>query len=602
MPSKTNPKSVVDAEPYNVCDLLGKHEYTIPDYQREFVWKATHVQQLWKDLFEHFKRNTTHDQLNTSPEAYFLGAIVVLKVASSNTFEVIDGQQRLATLTCIASVLLDYLEKIRKQSEEVIGLKSQLTNMIGNFRGGSWRTNVELADADLNKFFLASCLKEKGKTVRIKYWISNPKAVALLKPKKSTAARLSAIFSTSEEEIERFTEKMSGPSRQKRLMSLAQLFLECVVILRIEATSHSTAYDLFESLNYRGLSLSQADLVKNVIIKVASPNAVSRRTVIAHWTDAKAIISALEKITLGMPDFLHYSYLSRKSYIKANKLFDTVKSQVTAGNVVEYAANLSADAEALEVLLAGDFAKWTAATNTMLKDIALMKVSMAYIALFAGYEIHGANKPTFEQFVRMIMNFIFRFMKVLEGDVGRLAEIMTEIAAMARGGKTNTEMTTKLRGYAPDATFIKEFETASFNNAKLSYFVVYYLESQMLTGTVALDHGTEQNLEHIMPKTPKKKYWPAAYAIKQSDADKFRDYLWRVGNLIPLTGGINRFIQNKAIAFKIANSSNTDYSHCTLSSPKTISSLLDSGEWTLSAIEKRQKILATTYAAKAWAL
>lgn len=80
-------------------------EYIIPSYQRPYAWGEEQVKELFDDLLTFYK-----DKKNAS-ESYFLGSIVLIKEnAQLKKSEVIDGQQRLTTLTIILSLLASKME------------------------------------------------------------------------------------------------------------------------------------------------------------------------------------------------------------------------------------------------------------------------------------------------------------------------------------------------------------------------------------------------------------------------------------------------------------------------------------------------------------
>lgn len=76
-----------------------KDHYTVPDYQREYVWQEEQVEQLLSDLLDAY----TED----SDKTYFLGTIVTFD--TGNQFELIDGQQRLTTFFILLCVLKKYI-------------------------------------------------------------------------------------------------------------------------------------------------------------------------------------------------------------------------------------------------------------------------------------------------------------------------------------------------------------------------------------------------------------------------------------------------------------------------------------------------------------
>jgi len=601
MPARVNPRAVVKADSLNLQELLDDHSFHIPDYQRDFVWKESQVRQLWTDLIGHYRRNSEGDVIKTSPDAYFLGAMVVLPSENGQRLEVVDGQQRITAFTCIAGVLLDYITDLPSDDPERDGLEQCLKGMIAKYAGGKWEMKVSLFDDALSTFLLNSCITQKTRTEKEAYWNDDDKARELLDRRRSPAHRLRTTILCSYEVLEGFLAKAdSDDQRKKRLCSVASLFAECLVVLKIQPESHSTAYDLFESLNYRGMPLTQADLVKNELIKAAA-DIDKRNDVIDYWVYMK---NSLESHgTVSLPDFLHYSYICRYGHIKASGLFLSVKKRLGETGPVAFALGLAHDAENLEGIVRGDNTQWTPATNNMLRDIReVLSVKLAYPALIAGKDVFGNDKPRFERFVRLIMNFCFRYMKVLDGDVSSLAAVISEVCIDVRNNKAMGDIASGLAAHASDARFIEEFKTIGFNNTKLSYFVVYYLEAVLLAGSLPAHHGREQNLEHIMPRTPTRSAWPEAFAQREKDKDMFRDYLWRIGNLIPLPEDINKSIKNKPIDHKISNEEEKDYTHCDLKLPQEIADYLKEGAWTYDSIKERQVHLANNYAVDAWPL
>ena len=82
----------------NIKEIF-QDKYVIPLYQRNYAWREDEIVQLLQDIFVTFKRsNKTH---------YYIGSLVVLK-RHNGTFEVIDGQQRLTTLSLLVRLLECY--------------------------------------------------------------------------------------------------------------------------------------------------------------------------------------------------------------------------------------------------------------------------------------------------------------------------------------------------------------------------------------------------------------------------------------------------------------------------------------------------------------
>ena len=92
------------------------YDFVIPEYQRPYAWGSEESLQILSDLQGALERD--------ADEPYFLGSIVLVKDATLTRAEVIDGQQRLTTLTLLIAILRDLVENqaLRKMSSCVESL------------------------------------------------------------------------------------------------------------------------------------------------------------------------------------------------------------------------------------------------------------------------------------------------------------------------------------------------------------------------------------------------------------------------------------------------------------------------------------------------
>lgn len=596
-----NPHSVVKGSPVNVRSLFVNFNH-IPVYQRDFVWQSKQVKALWNDLIQHY-RGYARDESLINPEGYFLGAMVVIEKEDGAPDEVIDGQQRLTSLTTIASICSDALINIQNQTEELKAWGATLSQIITSPDGGGFSPKLSFSDQEITKFFFTSIQKNPSKAMKEIYW-SEPWCKDRLKRKKAPFFKMREAISVGYQVLEAFLNEVQDEEKRiRRLISFIQLLTEGVIVLRITAMSYSNAYAIFESLNNRGIPLSQSDLIKNEILDACDSSNLEE--VGEHWQNARQIIDSIEIKTLSMPDFVHYSYISRNGMEKANKLYDKIKQNISNPALAKnYAENLENDANAMYCLTEQFDAGWKTETISMLKDIKnVLNIKHCYPFLIAAYHAHTNNPSTFNSYVEVVMNFAFRYMKVIEDPLENFTAAIGSACVMINQGKSLEEIKNHFRKEAPDDQFIKRFDDASFSNTKLAYFTVYYLEKVLLNGTTPNDHGVDQNLEHIMPKKPNAK-WPDATAWKKTNPDEFSEYLWKIGNLIPLPASINKSLQNKPISQKLHDSSSQDYmsGKHNLKSPTTISKYLINNQWTKESIDKRQHELAEDYAVKAWPL
>ncbi len=595
------PTSVVKGSPVNVNDLFKQFNY-IPVYQRDFVWQGKQVKALWNDLFEHYKQYADSNEELIRPEGYFLGAMVVIEGEENTPLEIVDGQQRLTSLTTLAAICYDILNSQNKPDGKVTSWATQLGGVLAQAESGDFVPKLSFSDEDISKFFFESTFRRKTKSSKESYW-NEQWCKERLSRRKSPFSKMKEAILVGYKELDLFLGKVDTEEKRiKRLTSFVQLLLEGVIILRIKAMSYTNAYAIFESLNNRGIPLSQSDLIKNEILKTC--NQADLDDVAERWQSARQIIESIEMIS--MPDFVHYSYISRNGAVKANKLYDSVKSITsTSAFAKKYAEELEEDAEALERVTDSFDSSWGQQTTYMLKDIKnVLNVRHCYPYLMTVFRAYGTNPKAFEVHVEAVLNFAFRYMKVLEDPLENFSSAIGTACAMVQAGNSIGDIRKHFQSYAPDDQFVKRFEEASFSNTKLAYFTVYYLEKIQLGGTYPKDHGVDQNLEHIMPRTPTPTHWPHALHLKEENSAVYREYLWRIGNVIPLPAAINKSLKNKSIQLKLKDPSNTDYTSGNhgLQSPLTVSGYLDNGEWTYNSIERRQKYLAQNLAIKAWPL
>jgi len=119
----------IKADVKPISELM-KFYFTIPDYQREYVWKAEeHVAQFFEDIENEFSENKPMNE----QASYFIGSIIIVRKPDGD-YDVIDGQQRLTTIVLTLCAFREYLknkvdpntvgtkrlEEIRKKIDELL--------------------------------------------------------------------------------------------------------------------------------------------------------------------------------------------------------------------------------------------------------------------------------------------------------------------------------------------------------------------------------------------------------------------------------------------------------------------------------------------------
>ena len=173
---------------------------------------------------------------------YFLGPIILSKNGSaSSPLDVVDGQQRLVTLSAIFAILRDLLSRGPLQDE----LQDCLTRPQRALRGTSEQPRVRLRQADHNEY---------------EEWIQKPGGTLNLPEEGETESsdRLLNAINAIKGEI--------GRVSKRYVEDVAKFILNNCHLVRVQAQNLDDAYILFRSLNSRGLPLNELDIIRAELV------------------------------------------------------------------------------------------------------------------------------------------------------------------------------------------------------------------------------------------------------------------------------------------------------------------------------------------------
>lgn len=222
-----------------IKEILGDHRFTVDYFQREYRWGRKQIEQMLSDFqstFEEYYDPKHHDDLEEVIEYgyYYMGCII----CSGDTIKkVIDGQQRLTSLT----LLLIYLKKLQKElhvpEEEVINLD----NMIYAVHFGKKSYNLDVPER-------TKCMEALlGKTENYV-------------PENESTQNMMDRY---EDIVNFFPEELKGEA----LPFFIYWLKDKVLLLEIDTPSEDEAHTIFLTMNDRGLSLNSAEMMKAYIIQ-----------------------------------------------------------------------------------------------------------------------------------------------------------------------------------------------------------------------------------------------------------------------------------------------------------------------------------------------
>lgn len=216
--------------------------YQIPRYQRPYSWGDDQLEKLWEDLIE-AKENDPN---------YFLGSVITAKPEDSSSYlDIVDGQQRLTTLTILLCVFRDLYPNINKDilDTDPFAVDNKVIDSSIKFNDRFERLRLRTHSNHQSDF---------------ENIILNNNTTLARKPYKKDLRKEEPSYKFSNT-AHYFTQKLIEIGEEEA-GSLINYLFNNVKIIRIDCHSVAFAIKLFQVLNDRGLDLSNSDLIKSFLI------------------------------------------------------------------------------------------------------------------------------------------------------------------------------------------------------------------------------------------------------------------------------------------------------------------------------------------------
>lgn len=240
-------KNVSDPSIADILSTDALKVYNIPRYQREYTWGQRDWCNLYDDVFD-------------NDPGYFLGSIIVIQSeidpkTNIINFEVIDGQQRLTTISLLLAALYARLNEHPGAIDEDMNsddIRPLRNRLILKADKGKSRVVPQVQNHNLDDYRWT--LKENAGLEAV-----------VQKPKYYGVRKMSKAFDYFYDRIGEEIEGMDDERAVRKLLEMSQLLCSAVLV-QISVDSHADAYTLFASLNNRGVPLSAVDLIKNTLL------------------------------------------------------------------------------------------------------------------------------------------------------------------------------------------------------------------------------------------------------------------------------------------------------------------------------------------------
>jgi hypothetical protein len=552
--------NLLDTTTVNFQVLVGNcNSYEVTEYQRDYSWTEEQWDDLWQDI----------DGLRSDPESrHYMGAIVV-KAETDRRFLIIDGQQRIATLTILGLVVIASLEEMAQRGGAEAN-RQRATALRARFVGEKDPASLtEISKLVLNKH-------DDG--------FYQDYLVQLRKP--TTPRALSKSNRLLWECFEHFRRRIkSDELLSNDGLKLAELLSEVVArqltFILITVEDEINAYTVFETLNARGLELTTTDLLKNYLFS-RMHNASDLEALQRRW---QRLVSTVRQDRFG--EFLRYHYLTRFRKIRSGKLFKMVRDEVKeARQVLDLITELESRAELFDALSDPTHGFWQdqPGTRRNVRDLNLFRVRQVIPLLFAAHE---KLEPTdFARVLKLVTVISFRYTVVSGLNPSELEQAYSDAAQALLTGKIDSprEVAESLRGiYVSDDKLAADFSQMSVGTSgprkKVAKYILCRLESE--ESGREFDFETDPaTIEHVLPENPTDG-WEESIPRNRWD-----DAVYRLGNLTLLPASTNRALGAALYPDKLQ-----DYAQSGYAITREIPQIAPE-DWTLPLLDHRQAKMA----------
>ena len=501
-----------------LTDFLAKTDtqFVIPIYQRNYDWKKIHCEQLINDILEAGKNEKIH----------FIGSIVYIHdgLYSSGIKElvVIDGQQRLTTITLLCIALYHFLKGKNPQDIQANKILKQ---------------------------FIVNELAEENQRLKLKSSANNDSDLkALINEYYSEDDTYSNIITN----YKYFKQQISDDNVEIILRGISMLIFVEVSLDRMQ----DNAQRIFESMNSTGLDLSQADLIRNYILMNLSAkeqNDVYKK----YWEyiEISTRIGDNNKLSEFIRDFLT---LKTKCITKEEDVYKTFKHKYPLQNMLQLEQVLSEIKQ-----LAKPYSRLLCPTKEEdkkiqqeIKNINLLKINTSYPFLMKVYNDYlesKIDKECYYRILRFIQTFAIRrfvldlptnsFNKIFMVLYDKIDQTNYEISIykyiMSLGGKQRIPNNNEIRETLKD----KDIYSAKGKNRE---YLLAQLENWQNKEFVEIVGNDNITIEHIFPQTPSDEW---KIQLNKNEYNDFAStYLHTLGNLT--LSGNNGSLGNKTFTQK----------------------------------------------------
>jgi len=487
-------------------------QFVIPIYQRSYSWSEKECRQLWDDIV----RAGEDEKIN----AHFIGSIVyiekgIYQVTSQSPILVIDGQQRLTTVSLLIAALAEKLDALPEDEQEIL-------------EGFSPRK--------LRNYYLRNPEEDGEKYYKLILSKTDKDTMVSIVDEKEVPKDYSFKISENYELFKSWLDEYSD-----RLEVICKGIAKLIVVDIALTSDQDNPQLIFESMNSTGKELTQADLIRNYILMGLD---IKQQTYLYEnfWRPME-IDFGQEAYNSDFDGFMrHYLTVKTGKIPRINEVYEGFKEYATSMKFKNFTMSMIVE----------DIRKFSKYFCNMtlrqepdielqsaFNDIKELRVDVAYPMLLEVYEDYASGvlaKNDFVQILRLVESYVFRrnICSIPTNSLNKtFATFMKSVDQMRylESVKAQFILLPSYRRFPNDIEFRKELQTRDVYNIPRRSYWFKRIENYDRKEQVEVDQYT---IEHIMPQNPNlSDEWKAELGIEWERIKE--TWLHTIGNLT-LTG------------------------------------------------------------------
>lgn len=520
-------------------------KYVVPRFQREYSWTQEETSELWHDVINNLKlKEGRIENLE-----YFIGSLVLIGEDKSPEMLIVDGQQRLTTITILLSALVETFKSIGEN----------------DLAQGIYSTYIEGKDVRFKPFFKLENENPKPFLQESIQHITKKENLPQNKEEKTLWESYSYFINKFEidslKKDIKFWNDVHGTNSQKQLAILEavrdQILLNLKVIY-ITVANEDDAYMIFETLNARGKNLSSVDLIKNDLFKILNsthPDDTAKR----NWKQIQLSLSS-RSTKINFETFFRHFWLSKYNFITESKIYKNFKieSNKDTFNHYDFIMDLEKEAVIYNKIANPLKTDWPDQNDmsvfNSLNALSLFQITQIRTFILALIKKRDERLIHHSDFCRMLIEmekFHFKYsgisslkMNIFEGKYSKTARDLRKSTTKAQSKEVIDQLLAFYNEKEPSIeSFKQKFAELKFTNQytrdkKLIQYIFSKIENSFRhTDELSINYIS---LEHIDP---------------QSNANG--NYGW-LGNLLPLDKLLNEQCGDKNYIDKLNIYSQSD--------------------------------------------